>query len=91
MLGSAINEKHKATKFHTNISNTFLKTLRKNVSAAIFSQEVHMTLYQQLMNELTGTCLQQFYGLFSKFVNTENRIDFALANLEQQCEIYASP
>ena len=41
MLALAINEKHKAT----NISVTFLTTLCKNVSAVIFSQEVHMILY----------------------------------------------
>ena len=45
VLGLAINEKYKAKKFHTNISNTFLTSLCKNVSAVIFSQEVHMILY----------------------------------------------
>ena len=48
VLGLAINEKHKAKKFHTNISNTFLTTLCKNISAVIFSHEVHMTLYLEV-------------------------------------------
>ena len=45
VLGSAINEKHKAKNFHTNISNTFLTTLCKNFSAVVYSQEVHVPLY----------------------------------------------
>ena len=46
----------------------------------------------QLTNELTGLCLQQFHGPFSKFVNGDTtKINFAHADLEQQCEIYASP
>ena len=48
VFGSAINEKHKAKKFHTNISNTFLITLCKNVSAVKYSQEVHVTLYLEV-------------------------------------------
>ena len=45
VLGSAITEKHKAKKFHTNIPNTFLTTLCKNFSAVAYSQEVQVTLY----------------------------------------------
>ena len=43
VLGSSINEKHKAKKFHSNIPNMILTTLFKN--AAVFSQEVKVTLY----------------------------------------------